>query len=350
MTVKDFDSFLQELPKCEHHVHLEGTLSPELLIELSKRNRITLPEDHPSTPGLLHQRYANFADLQDFLDHYYVGMSVLVHKADFEDLAWNYFVQAKQDGVHHAEVFFDPQAHIDRGIDLADVVMGITYARHRAEKELGITTKLIMCFLRHLPVEAALDVLHLAKPHIYDGHISGMGLDSSELGRPPSMFEEVYETARNLGVNLNFTAHAGEEGDHTYVDEALHHLKVDRIDHGVRSVDSDATLRTLAASNKLLTVCPMSNLKLRVFDSISQVPLRKLLDAGVPFSINSDDPAYFGGYCLDNYRAVHEHFGFDVPTWCKIAENGIMGSWTTDERKMELLDKLQHVRLKYMHL
>ncbi|ANB11363.1 adenine deaminase [Sugiyamaella lignohabitans] len=350
MTVSDFDSFLTELPKCEHHVHLEGTLSPELLIDLAKRNNIKLPEEHPPTIEALYDRYSKFSCLQDFLDHYYVGMSVLIYEKDFEDLAYNYFVKAHQDGVHHAEVFFDPQAHLERGIKLTDVVSGITKARTRAESDFGITTKLIMCFLRHIPSSDALTTLHAAVPHITTGHITGIGLDSSELGFPPHLFKEAYATARELNLELNYTAHAGEEGDHTYVLGALDDLKVERIDHGIRSADDDATLKRLAANNTLLTVCPMSNLKLRAVKSIGDIPLRKFLEYGVPFSINSDDPAYFGGYILDNYKEVHKHFNFDLATWIKIAENNIHGSWINQDRKDVLLARVADVRKKYIHL
>lgn len=344
-------SFLQELPKCEHHVHLEGTLSPELLFKLADRNDVTLPADFPKSAELCHERYDNFADLQDFLDHYYVGMSVLLTKDDFENLAWDYFVKAHSDGVHHAEVFFDPQAHLERGIALHDVVGGFTNARERAHEELGISTQLIMCLLRHLPGEDCLQMVHDAKPHFEAGHIVGLGLDSSEQNRPPHLFTEAYAAARDFGLDhVRFTAHAGEEGGPDYVDGALNDLQVERIDHGVRSVEDEDTLKRLAENKTLLTVCPMSNLKLRVVDNIGQLPLRKLIDNGVHFSINSDDPAYFGGYILDNYKSVHEHFNLDLNTWCTIAENSINGSWVANDRKKELLDKVDIVRAKYSGL
>lgn len=350
MTGTDFHDFLHELPKCEHHVHLEGTLSPELLLELSKRNNVSLPAGFPTTAEELYDRYSKFTDLQSFLDDYFVGMSVLRTRQDFADLAYNYFKKAHSDNVVHVEAFFDPQAHTDAGTPFDDVVAGFTDGRRRAEEEFGISTKLIMCFLRHLSPESAHETLIAAKPHYAAGAIHGLGLSSSEKGYPPEIFEEVYATAHEFNFDINFTSHAGEEGDHTYVERALDRLNVSRIDHGVRSVESKELLKRLALNKTMLTVCPISNLRLRGVDCISKVPLRQLLEAGVPFSINSDDPAYFGGYMLDNYLAVHKHFNFDVDTWVLIVRNSILGSWVGDNKKTHYLNKLEAVRAKYAHL
>lgn len=342
--------FLRALPKCEHHVHLEGTLSPELLFQLAKNNNVKLPDDFPSDPVALHKRYLQFTGLDDFLEFYYIGMSVLTCKKDFEELAYNYFVRAREDGVHNAEVFFDPQAHTDRGIPLDTVVDGFTAGRKRAEEEFGVTTKLIMCLLKHLPVASSVKTVYDSHHHVKSGKIHGIGLDSSEKDNNPLKYKDVFDTARHTlgwGDMVQFTAHAGEEGPSYYVEEALDHLQVERVDHGVTSAEDPDLLKRLAQSQTLLTVCPLSNLKLRVVDDIAQLPIRKLLEAGVPFSLNSDDPAYFGGYCLDNYLVIHEKFNLDRPTWCKIAEAGIRGSWITNSRRDQLLGVLEEVKSLY---
>nr|CCP19646.1 adenine deaminase [Blastobotrys adeninivorans] len=351
MTVDAFTQFLCDLPKCEHHVHLEGTLSPELLFKLAEKNGITLPEDFPASPEALDERYQRFTGLDDFLQFYYIGMNALISEQDFEDLAYEYYAKSSSEGVVHAEVFFDPQAHTDRGIALETVVNGFNKGLKRAETDFGVSTKLIMCLLRHLPVASGVKTVHEAKDFIESGLISGIGLDSSEKGQNPGKFKDIYDAAKSLGVEtLRYTAHAGEEGPAQYVDEALSVLGVERIDHGVNSVHDPHVLKRLADNKVLLTVCPLSNLKLRVVDDVAKVPLRELLDAGVRFSINCDDPAYFGGYCLDNYKAVQEKFKFDVPTWCTIVENGILGSWISLSRREELLNKLAQVKEKYQDL
>lgn len=340
--------FLKALPKCEHHVHLEGTLSPELLFQLVEKNNVKLPSDFPENAIELHKRYLKFTGLDDFLEFYYIGMSALVTKEDFENLAYDYFVRAHEDNVHNAEVFFDPQAHTERGIDLETVVEGFTAGRRRAEATLGITTKLIMCLLKHLPVASSVKTVHDAHHHVQMGKIHGIGLDSSEKNNNPLKYKDVFDTAKTLNWDIKYTAHAGEEGPSHYVKEALDHLEVDRVDHGVTSANDPALLERLARTQTLLTVCPLSNLKLRVIDDISELPIPKLLEAGVPFSINGDDPAYFGGYCLDNYIIVHEHFNLDRATWCSIAEAGIRGSWITKTRRDELLGHLEKVREIYV--
>lgn len=343
-------NFLQELPKCEHHVHIEGTLEPDLLFPLAKRNNITLPDSFPATVEALEKRYNEFTCLEDFLGFYYIGMSVLIKEQDFTDLAYAYFLKAKRDGVHHAEVFFDPQGHTERGIAIETVVTGFKKACDKAELELGITTKLIMCLLRHLPVKDSLVTIDDSLPYYKKGWIHGLGLDSSETPNPAIKFEECYSKMKALHPEVRLTAHAGEEGGPDFVSDALKYLNVTRIDHGVNSIKDLELIKQLAANNTMLTVCPVSNVKLQVVERVDQLPIAKFIEHGVPFSINSDDPAYFGAYILDNYIAVQESFGFDLKTWCKISQNGINGSWCSDERKKEMLDGVDLVYAKYKDL
>ncbi|KAF2785626.1 adenosine deaminase [Melanomma pulvis-pyrius CBS 109.77] len=337
--------FLQLLPKCEHHMHLEGALSPTLLFKLAAQNNITLPKDDESfqTAESLIARYERFTSLDDFLQYYYIGMSVLIHSSDFEALAWDYFQHASSDGLHHAEVFFDPQAHTTRGVSYSTVLSGFSAACERARKELGITTILTTCFLRHLPPKDCLEVFESeeVQASYKSGAVKAIGLDSSELDFPPELFTELYGKAKKAGLRL--TAHAGEEGPATYITSALDVLGVDRIDHGIRLAEDADLMKRIAAQGTLLTVCPLSNVVLRCVEKIEQVPIRTFLDAGVKFSINSDDPAYFGGYILDNYVAVQEAFGLSVQDWETICRAGIEGSWCGEERKSEMLGVLEKV-------
>jgi adenosine deaminase len=338
--------FLQALPKCEHHIHIEGSLEPSLLFAFAKRNGIALPTDDASfaSEDALRARYKKFTSLDDFLQYYYIGMSVLIHPADFEALAWEYLVKASSHGVHHAEVFFDPQAHLSRGVTYNTILEGFASARTRAKNELGVTTELICCFLRHLPVQESLDVFQHAdvQKSYLDGTITGIGIDSSEKPFPPQQFTEIYQKSRPL--KLRRTAHAGEEGPVSYIAGAIEHLDIERIDHGIALRDDEELMRRVAANKTLLTVCPLSNVVLRCVDRVSKVPIRKFLDAGVQFSINSDDPAYFGGYILDNYCAVHEAFDLSIKEWEGIARAGIEGSWCGQQRKDEMLQALaEHV-------
>lgn len=339
--------FLKELPKCEHHVHLEGTLSPELLFKLAARNNITLPESFPKTPEACEIRYNNFADLQDFLDHYYIGMSVLITEQDFHDLAWAYFLKAKADGVFHAETFFDPQGHVERGISIETVVRGLHSAGERATKELGISTKLIMCLLRHLPSADGLKTINDADEFFTNGMIGGLGLDSSEVPFPPELFEECYALVKSKYPDVGLTAHAGEEADPSYVSKALDTLKVSRIDHGVQSYRDEAVVARLVSENVMLSMCPLSNVKLQVVKDVSELPIRKFFDSGVKFSLNSDDPAYFGGYILDNYLAVENRIGFSFEEWVQIAKNGVFGSWITEDKKTEICSAIDQVYEKF---
>lgn len=347
--------FLAALPKCEHHMHLEGSLSPELLFELSARNGVPLPSPAAdpafASVAALYERYARFTSLDDFLHYYYIGFTVLLHEADFEALAFAYFTKAHADGVRHAEVFFDPQVHLARGVPYATLASGFTKARRRAAAELpGFSSLLVPCLLRHLPVPDSLACLETirAAGHFRDGTLAGLGLCSTEKGNPPSLWKEAYALARREGEGseagrLRLTAHAGEEGPAAYIAEALDELAVTRIDHGVNARLDEALMRRLAEEEVLLTVCPLSNVVLRVVGRVAESPVRTFLDHGVRFSINSDDPAYFGGYILDNYCAVQEAFGLSVEEWRTIARNAVEGSWCGEERKKEILDEVEKV-------
>lgn len=341
--------FLQNLPKCEHHVHLEGTLEPDLLFRLAAKNNIALPADDPAftSPETLVARYTRFTSLDDFLHYYYIGMSVLLTASDFEELAFSYFSHASRDGVHHAEVFFDPQAHLSRSIPYSEILSGFTSARQRAATSFPtpLTTDLILCFLRHIPVPETLSTFSdpAIQASFLSGAITGIGLDSSEKPFPPELFTELYARAADLKT-LRLTAHAGEEGPAAYIAGALDTLHVTRIDHGIRLAEDEELLKRVARQGTMLTMCPVSNLYLKCVPEISALPVRKFLEAGVRFSINSDDPAYFGGnYCLANYCAVQEAFDLGVEEWRWICESGIRGSWCGEERKEELLARLEEV-------
>ncbi|KAK4868626.1 hypothetical protein LT330_006828 [Penicillium expansum] len=335
-------SFLLNLPKCEHHMHLEGALTPELVFSLAAKNNIALPDlPHYKSPKVLATRYEKFDNLDDFLNIHYANMSVLITEDDFFELAWSYARAAYADGVHHTEVFFDPQSHTPRGIPIASVIRGYKRGLDRAESELGVTSRLIMCFLRHLPVPSAEATFASATDFIQDGSIHGVGLDSSEVGFPPELFQNVFEKAKEVG--LRRTAHGGEEGDVSYIKGAIDFLHAERIDHGIRLVEDPVFLREIAAKGTLLTICPLSNVYLRTAKSIDSLPLRQFLDLGVQFSLNSDDPAYFGGGILNNYCAVQEAFDFSIDEWKTIAISGVRGSWIGDERKSVLLGKIEDV-------
>jgi adenosine deaminase len=280
-------------PKAELHIHIEGSLEPELIFALAERNGIRLPY---ASVDALRQAYA-FTDLQSFLDIYYAGASVLITEEDFFDMAMAYFERAAADGVVHAELFFDPQTHTERGVDMGTVIHGLKRASIAAEKQWGISSLLILCFLRHLSEDQAFDTLEQAQPYLL--HLAGVGLDSSELGHPPEKFARVFARAQDFG--LNRVAHAGEEGPPAYIRSALDALKVQRIDHGVRCLEDPQLVERLVREAIPLTVCPLSNVKLCVFKDLSQHNLPALLDAGLVVTLNSDDPAYFGGYVLQNY-------------------------------------------------
>ncbi|MBT9489685.1 MAG: adenosine deaminase [Rubrivivax sp.] len=289
----DLPALLRRMPKAELHLHIEGSLEPELIFRLAQRNGVALA--YPSVEAL-RAAYA-FSDLQSFLDIYYAGASVLLEEADFFDMAWAYFERAAADNVVHAELFFDPQTHTARGVPMAFVVRGLHHACQRAHAEFGISSRLILCFLRHLSEEEAFATLEAALP--YRQHFIGVGLDSSERGHPPEKFARVFARARELGFEC--VAHAGEEGPAAYIETALDVLQVRRIDHGVRCTESPALVERLARERVPLTVCPLSNVKLCVFDHLSQHNLPALLAAGLCVTVNSDDPAYFGGYVNQNF-------------------------------------------------
>ena len=351
MCKPEMRQFLKELPKCEHHLHIEGSLSPSLLFQLAATNNITLPPENPSFASIstLESRYENFTSLDDFLHYYYIGMSVLITSSDFESLAYEYFTRAHHEGVHHAEIFFDPQAHTERGISYETVTTGLVAAQKRAEKDFGITSKLILCFLRHLTADDALGQYKEASAlgHFSDGTVAAIGLDSSEVGNPPEIFREVYAAAVEAGIRR--TAHAGEEGDSTYIERALDVCKVERIDHGIRLAEDEVLLKRVVKNKTLLTVCPLSNVRLRCVAKVADLPIRKFLDEGVRFSINSDDPAYFGGYILDNYYAVQDAFGLSIKEWKYIADGAIEGSWCGEERKRSLLVEVEECVAKHTH-
>jgi adenosine deaminase len=326
------DGLIKRLPKCELHVHIEGTLEPELMFALARRNGIQLR--YPSVDAL-RQAY-RFRNLQDFLDIYYQGMSVLVTEQDFYDLAWAYLERAHADGVRHVEMFFDPQGHTSRGIAFATVVDGLTRAMADARSKLGVGAALIMCFLRHLDEADAERTLDAALA--FKDRIAGVGLDSSEKGNPPGKFKQVFRRAGEAGFFL--TAHAGEEGPASYVWEALDALGVARIDHGNRSLDDPALVARLARERTPLTVCPLSNLRLRVVDDLAHHPLRRMLDKGLAVSVHSDDPAYFGGYINANHLAVSEALRLGRDEIAAIVRNGIEASLMPAAEKAPMLAEL----------
>jgi adenosine deaminase len=311
--------FIGGLPKAELHLHIEGSLEPEQMFEFARRNRIALPF---KSVEAVKAAYA-FSNLQDFLDIYYQGAGVLQTEEDFHDLALAYFRRVAADGCKHVELFFDPQTHTGRGIPFGVVADGLLAGMAQAERSFGVTSKLILCFLRHLPEEAAFETLRAAEPYLE--RIVGVGLDSSELGHPPAKFEQVYKAARERGLKL--VAHAGEEGPPAYVREALDLLHVDRIDHGNRSLEDPALVRRLAREAMTLTVCPLSNLKLCVVGEMAAHPLKRMLELGLRATVNSDDPAYFGGYLADNWIAVAEALDLTRAQLVTLARNSFSGSF-----------------------
>jgi len=323
------DHLIDRLPKCELHIHIEGSLEPEMMFALAKRNNIALPYD--SVDAI--RRAYQFAQLQDFLDVYYQGMSVLITEQDFFDLAFAYLERAQADNVRHVEMFFDPQGHTSRGVAFETVVNGLHRACRAAQERLGISASLIMCFLRHLDETDAERTLDLALPHT--SKIIGVGLDSSERGHPPSKFRNVFRRARDAGFHL--FAHAGEEGPPAYVWEAIDVLGVERIDHGNRSLEDAALVSRIARDRTPLTVCPLSNLKLRVVDDLQHHPLRQMMQKDLIVTLNSDDPAYFGGYVADNYRALAQAIALTPQELIAVARNGFTAAMMSDEdRKTQL--------------
>lgn len=324
---------IQALPKAELHVHIEGTFEPELMFAIAQRNEVSIP--YKSVEEV--KRAYNFHNLQSFLDIYYAGANVLIHEQDFYDLAWAYFEKCADDNVVHTEMFFDPQTHTDRGIAFETVINGLQKACDDAKAKLGITSHLIMCFLRHLSEEAAFETLEQALP--YKDRIIGVGLDSSEVGHPPSKFERVFAKAREAGFLV--VAHAGEEGPAEYVWEALDLLKVNRIDHGVRSEEDPELMQRLIAEKMPLTVCPLSNLKLCVVDDMQQHNIRRLLQQGAHVTVNSDDPSYFGGYMNDNFIAIAEALDLSNEELKQLAINSFEASFISDTEKQKWISLIQ---------
>lgn len=320
--------FLNKLPKVELHLHLEGCLEPELMFELAQRNNIELPFE---TVEHAHRTY-EFTNLQDFLDIYYQGANVLQVEQDFYDLTWAYLKKCHQQNVVHVEPFFDPQTHTDRGVSFETVVNGISQVLKDGEAQLGITSKLIMCFLRHLSEEAAFDTLTQAEPFL--DRIIGVGLDSSEKGHPPEKFSRVFAKARELGFLT--VAHAGEEGPAEYVWTAIDDLKVSRVDHGVHSIDDPKLMARLVETKMPLTVCPLSNTKLGVFDDMSQHNILDMLEKGICVTVNSDDPAYFGGYMTENFVALAQALDMTEDQAKQLVLNSIEASFADEARKQAM--------------
>ncbi len=322
------DRLIRDLPKVELHLHIEGTLEPEMVFQLAARHGVALP--YPSVEAL--RAAYDFTDLQSFLDIYYAGCDVLRDEDDFHAMTMAYFRRAHADRVVHAEIFFDPQTHTARGVAMATVIGGIRRAMADAERELGVTSRLILCFLRHLSEADAEATLDAALP--FKDQLAGVGLDSGERGNPPGKFARVFARARAAG--LRPVAHAGEEGPAAYIHEALDVLRVVRIDHGVRCDEDDALVERLAVDRVPLTVCPLSNVKLRVYPRMEDHNLARLLARGVCVTVNSDDPAYFGGYMVDNYRAVCAALPIGRPQLVQLAHNAVEASWLPAARKAEL--------------
>lgn len=324
--------FIKALPKAELHMHIEGSLEPELMFALAARNKVALPFKSVED---VRAAYA-FSNLQDFLDIYYQGAQVLLTEEDFQDLAMAYFRRLAADGGVHAEIFFDPQTHTDRGLPFKVAIDGLLAGMDRARSELGITSKLILCYLRHLDEDAAFATLKAAEPWL--DRIEGVGLDSSEIGNPPSKFARVFAASRERGLKL--VAHAGEEGPPAYVYEALDLLKVDRIDHGNRSLEDAALTQRLVGEGMTLTVCPLSNLKLCVVNDLKAHPLKRMLDLGLKATVNSDDPAYFGGYLADNYLRTAQALDLTRAEIITLARNSFEGSFLSDAEKAGHIAKL----------
>ena len=322
---QDLADYAARLPKAELHLHIEGSLEPEMLFALARRNKTDIPFASVEDVRAAYQ----FSNLQDFLDIYYQGMSVLKTEEDFFDLTFAYLNRARADNVRHVEIFFDPQGHTERGVPFDIAISGVLTALSMSKAEFGVTSKLIMCFLRHLSEADAFETLKLAEPWL--DRIAGVGLDSSERGHPPAKFERVFAAARERGLKL--VAHAGEEGPPAYVREALDILHIDRLDHGNRSLEDDDLVQRLAREQMTLTVCPLSNLKLCVVGDMAAHPLKKMLDLGLAATVNSDDPAYFGGYVMDNFRAVIDALDLTKDDVKTLAKNSFLGSFLSDGEK-----------------
>lgn len=331
------NDFLKKLPKAELHIHIEGSLEPDLMFKIARRNGVSLPYSSIEEVKAAYE----FDNLQSFLDIYYDAASVLQTEQDFYDMTWAYLQRCHDQNVVHTEVFFDPQTHTDRGIAFETVINGISRALRDGREKLGVSSLLIMCFLRHLSAESAFDTLKQAIP--FKHHIIGVGLDSSEVGYPPEIFQDVFE--RSLEEGFLTVAHAGEEGPPEYIWQALNLLKVRRIDHGVRCIEDPKLVNKLVDEQIPLTVCPLSNIKLRVFDRMVHHNVLTLLEQGLKVTVNSDDPAYFGGYMNENFVALHEDLGLDRQQAIRLARNSFEASFLAQKEKQIFLDLLEkHVR------
>ncbi len=328
----DLTEYIHTIPKAELHLHIEGTLEPEMMFELAERNSVELPY---SSVEELKNAY-HFNNLQDFLDLYYAGTSVLLKEEDFFDLTKAYLRKIHEQGVIHTEIFFDPQSHTARDVPFEVVIDGIYGALKWGRETLGITSKLLLSFLRHLDQDSAFSVWNEAKNHL--DKIDGAGLDSSELGHPPGKFAEIYKIIRETGLPV--TAHAGEEGPPEYIWEALKELKVSRVDHGNRAIEDEELLQVLVEKKIPLTMCPLSNLKLKVVHDLKNHPLKKMLDMGLTVTVNSDDPAYFGGYLEENYLQLARALSLSEADIYRVAENSFLASFLTPLEKQEYLDRL----------
>lgn len=323
------------MPKTELHLHIEGTFEPEQMFAIAQRNQVVLKYHSVDALKAAYQ----FTNLQDFLDLYYQGMSVLLHEVDFYDLTMAYLHKMHSENVVHVEIFFDPQGHLSRGVAFAEQINGIHRALQDAKQQWGMTFKLIMSFLRHLSEESAFETLELAKPFL--PLIDGVGLDSSEVGHPPEKFLRVFAACKQLGLKV--TAHAGEEGPPEYVWQAIEQIGVDRIDHGNRALEDNKLIEEIKKRNLTLTVCPLSNLKLCVVTDMTEHPIKKMLSLGLHATVNSDDPAYFGGYMNDNYASLIRQTNINKEELLQLAKNGISGSWMDEETKTHHLNQLEQL-------
>jgi adenosine deaminase len=326
-------NFIEGIPKAELHLHIEGTFEPDLMFEIARRNNISI--NYKSVDEL--KKAYNFNNLQEFLDIYYAGASVLIYEQDFYDLTWAYLTKVHEQNLVHTEIFFDPQTHTDRGISFDTVIQGIHSALEDAKEKLGISSQLIMCFLRHLDEVAAFDTLEQALP--YKEWIAGVGLDSSEMGHPPSKFENVFSKALDEGFIT--VAHAGEEGPAAYVWEAISLLKISRIDHGNRSLEDNQLIKHIVEKQIPLTVCPLSNLELKVVDDLKDHPMLQLMEAGLMVTINSDDPAYFGGYLNENYIQIAAALNLSKKQITELAKNSFKASFLSDVEKEKLMNQVE---------
>ncbi len=330
--MSNLNTFIKKMPKAELHIHIEGSFEPELMFAIAKRNNINLKHN-----GVKELKSAyRFQSLQEFLDIYYAGADVLIHKQDFYDITMAYLRKAHQENILHAELFFDPQTHTSRGIDFKTVIDGILEAMKDAKEELGISSLLILSFLRHLSEESAFDTLEQALA--WKGQITAIGLDSTELGNPPQKFEKVFQKAKELGFKT--VAHAGEEGPASYIWDSLNLLHIDRLDHGNRSLEDENLVQELVKRDMALTICPLSNLKLQVVKQMELHPIKRMLDLGLKVTVNSDDPAYFGGYLNANFKAITESLDLNKQDLYQLARNSFEASFVSEQQKKEMIQQL----------